>query len=277
MKYINGTLICVFAVIFMAGCKQQTTAQISQNNYHSLHLKDSVFENVIEIENKNLEQINSNYLVNVSIPKNNKLPVIFVSARVPLDLLSSLYPEFPKLIVITPNWFYYDKVSKNSFLTKSSEPIASAVIYDFDRQNGTIKKDSLVLMGKFPEMKIIEKPIISSNQKEIYYTESYGSACCPRDQQWDNKPRLKDFITLFEKENKVTITDTYKKRRGKEGEAIYYYPLKDLPNNLKLKFILEREYARIINRDTKNRYEIKKIFCPYIIEIEDGLVNTKFQ
>lgn len=277
MKYINGTLICVFAVIFMVGCKQQTTAQVSQNNYHSLHLKDSVFENVIEIEDKNIEQINSNYLINVSIPKSNKLPVIFVSARVPLDLLSSLYPEFPKLIVITPNWIYYDKVSKNSFLTKCAEPMASAVIYDFDRQNGTIKKDSLVLMGKFPEMKIIDKPIISSNQIEIYYTESYGSACCPRDQQWDNKPVLKDFITLFEKKNKVTITDTYKKRRGKEGEAIYYYPLKDLPNNLKLKFILEREYARIINRETKNRYEIKKIFCPYIIEIEDGLVNTKFQ
>jgi hypothetical protein len=55
---------------------------------------------------------------------------------------------------------------------------------------------------------------------------------------------------------------------GKEGEAIYYYTLKGLNDTQRLKFIVERNYSRIINRQTKELIKRAKIFTPTVLKID---------
>lgn len=96
----------------------------------------------------------TDYIFNVSIPKSEKIPILFVSARVPLKILSEIYPEFLQLIVITPNWTYYDEVANQiPSDVGCAEPLASSIIYEFNRENGKFQKDSLIIMGGFPVMK----------------------------------------------------------------------------------------------------------------------------
>ncbi|MFB9077964.1 hypothetical protein ACFFWB_11215 [Flavobacterium procerum] len=262
-------------MIFLSlqSCAQKTDKLKSEKLYHSEKIKDSIFENVIEITGRNIESNGIDYLFNVSISKNIKTPILFISERVPLKLLPTIYPEFSKLIVVVPNWTYYDEVSQNQPKGGCAEPMASSIIYEFNSENGKLQKDSLVIMGGFPEMKMAKRTTLSNTEIEIFYTESYGSSCCPKDLQWDNKPTREEFIDYFEKENNVKIKNTYYESRGKEGEAIFYYPLKELPNNLILKFILERDFYRIINRHTKDIIKIPKIYTPSVIDISSNRIK----
>lgn len=122
---------------------------VQKNTFHSERIRDTIFENVIEIDDKNVILNKTDYHFNVSIPKSEKTPVIFVSAKVPLEVLADIYPELPNLIVIAPNWNFYEENSKH---TGCHEPIASSVIYEFNRENGKQMKDSIVIMGGFPKM-----------------------------------------------------------------------------------------------------------------------------
>ncbi len=237
---------------------------------YAQNIIDAIFENVIEIRDNNVITNGIDYLFTLSIPKTNTTPVIFISKEIPSYLLSDIYPEFSKIIVVTPNWKYYRESSgrrlSKGVLSVEFEPIASSVIYEFQRKNGISKKDSLVLMGYFPEMKFTEADKLNKDEMEVYYKEDYGSTCCPRDPQWDNDTSREEFITYFEKFNNVKITDTYVKSGGKEGEASYYYTLNGLSDELKLSFILERNYYRIINRAARKIRKIPKIYTPTIID-----------
>ncbi|UIR57338.1 hypothetical protein LZQ00_05850 [Sphingobacterium sp. SRCM116780] len=249
-------------------CSQGKIVENPKNNYHSNTIRDSVFDHVIEISDDHVDRYGENFLFNRSIPKTDEIPVIFIQTQVPLQLLPTIYPEFPKIIVIVPNWAYYSEIS-NQKLSKGiacAEPMASAIIYEFNREQGTLLKDSIVIMGGFPKMNYAQPYKMKDNQKEIYYAESYGSVCCPRDQQLDNKPTREEFITDFEKENNVKIIDSYKELRGKEGEVAYFYTLKGLSNKLKLKFILDRNFYRIINRKNKDIITRPRIYTPTIID-----------
>lgn len=97
---------------------------------------------------------NDKYLFNVEIPKSEEIPVLFVSARIPLEILSGIYPDFPKLIVIAPNWNLYDEVAKQMPSDIGcAEPRTSTVIYEFNRESKTLLKDSIIVMDTFPEMR----------------------------------------------------------------------------------------------------------------------------
>lgn len=243
------------------------------NFCYSQKISDKYFENVIEITDKNVVTNGSDFLFDVAIPEESKIPVLFVSAKVQQKLLSGIYPEFSRIIVVSPNWNYYDEISKQKLPEGviCAEPIASSVIYEFKRQNGKTLKDSLVLMGNFPEMKIVSTPKIKANQTLIYFTERFGSRCCPKDLQWENSPKREEFIANFEIENKTKIGNTYVKYTGKEGESNYYYTLNKLSNELKLRFILERNFYRIVNRHLKDIIKYPRILTPTILDVNSKL------
>lgn len=243
------------------------------NFCYSQKISDKYFENVIEITDKNVVTNGSDFLFDVAIPEESKTQVLFVSAKVSQKLLSGIYPEFSRIIVVSPNWNYYDEISKQK-LPKGvicAEPMASSVIYEFKRENGKILKDSLVLMGSFPEMKIVSLPKIKPNQTLVYFTERFGSKCCPKDLQWENSPKREEFIADFESENKTKIGNTYVRYTGKEGESNYYYTLNKLSNELKLRFILERNFYRIVNRHLKDIIKYPRIFTPTILDVNSKL------
>jgi hypothetical protein len=244
------------------------------NNFcYSQKISDKYFENVIEITDKNVVTNGSDFLFDVAISDDSKTPIVFVSAKVSQKLLLGIYPEFSRIIVISPNWNYYNENSKQKLPEGviCAEPIASSVIYEFKRQNGKTLKDSLVLMGDFPKMKIVSPPKIKANQTLLYFTEKFGSRCCPKDLQWENSPKREEFIVNFESENKVKIGNTYVEYTGKEGESNYYYTLNRLSNESKLRFILERNFYRIVNRNLKDIIKYPRIFTPTILEVTTKL------
>ncbi|MDR6969614.1 hypothetical protein J2X31_003647 [Flavobacterium arsenatis] len=274
MKPIFYIFFTLFIILSNLACAQKTDKVQNENTYHSEMIRDSIFENVIQIIDNNVATNGIDYIFDVSISKNTQVPVLFIQTKVPLNLLPTIYPEFSKIIVITPNWTYYAEVSGNQPKgVDCAEPMASSIVYEFNRENGKLQKDSLVIKGGngFPEMKFSEYNQLKNNEIKIYYTESYGSDCCPRDQQLDNKPTREEFISFFEKENKVKITDTYAEMRGKEGEVNFYYTLNQLSNHLKLKFILERDFYRIINRHTKDIIKTPQIYTPKTITLHNKI------
>lgn len=240
---------------------------------YSQKISDKYFENVIEITDKNVVTNKSDFLFDVAIPNDSKTPVVFVSAKVEQKLLSGIYPEFSKIIVISPNWNFYEENSKQKLPEGviCAEPMASSVIYEFKRENGKTLIDSLVLMGNFPEMKIVSPPKTTANQALVYFTERFGSKCCPKDLQWENAPKREEFIANFESENKTKIGNTYVEYTGKEGESNYYYTLNKLSNELKLRFILERNFYRIVNRHLKDIIKYPRIFTPTILDVNSKL------
>lgn len=217
---------------------------------YSQNIKDGTFKNVIKITDSDITTNGKDYLFHISIHDTVKTPAIFVQAKVPIKLLRDIYPTFSKIIVIVPNWTYYAEVSKQDKNIKCAEPITSSIIFEFKRENGKITEDSLVLNGKFPKMEFAFKDKLENNQIEIFFEEEFGYVCCPRDQQLDNKPTREEFISKFESNNKVKLIDTYSESYGEEGEVKYLYTLNGIPNNLKLSFILGREYSLILNRKT---------------------------
>jgi hypothetical protein len=242
-----------------------------EKHFNISNINDTVFKNVIGITDSNVATNGKDYLFDISISKTIKVPVIYVEAEVPLNLLPHIYPKFSRIIVISPNWKYHQELSTQK-LPKGmcAEPMTSSIIYEFRRENNIVKKDSLVLMGDFPKMEFANKSKPETYKMEVYFSESYGSACCPR----DNRPSRDEFIAHFEKINKIKITDTYREPHGKEGEAFYYYSLKGLSNKLKLNFILERTFSRIINRHLKDLMIKPKIYTPTILQVNNRMKRT---
>lgn len=262
------TFLTLTFVLHCFGQKKEIESQSLMTTFCLEKIRDSIFENVIKITDNDVVSDGINYLFTTPIPKSIELPIIFVQTEVPVGLLSSIYPEFQKLTVITPNWNYYKKISNGKLPNGiiCAEPMASSVIYEFNREKDKFSKDSLVIMGGFPDMKFEEKYKLNDHEAEIYYSEYYGSICCPTDLQYSNTPTREDFIKFFERENNTEITDTYIEQIGDEGESKYHYTLNNLADFLRIKFILERGFYRTIDRENKEIITIPQIYTPFILE-----------
>jgi len=257
------------------GCAQKSDKPDTAKNptvvnmFHSEIIRDSVFTDVIEITDRDLVTNGRDYLFTKSIPKETKIPVVFISAAVPINLLSTIYPEFKSIIVITPNWTYYNEALQSQPGGVCAEPSASSVIYEFKRENGKVMKDSIVNLSGFPEMKYGKNHQLKTKERLIYFSEIYGSVCCPKDPQWDNSQTREEFVKRFESDNQIKIGGTYINPQGDEGEAEFYYSLVQLSNNLRLKFIKERTYSRILNKETKKIKNLPGIYTPFILHIDN--------
>lgn len=156
----------ILTLIWLSCGRQQPQATgahaLSQSGdtgrFYSERIRDTAFEDVIELTDNDVVTDGANYTFKASIPRSSETPVLFVLAKVPLSILSGIYPEFPRLIVIAPNWNYYDEVSRQRRNDLARVELrTSAVVYEFNRENGTLQTDSVVVMGRFPEMKFVPK------------------------------------------------------------------------------------------------------------------------
>ena len=152
--------IVLFVIAFVAiACSQKQTKSGKKgtpevHSFHSEKIRDSIFENVIEITEKDFVKNGASYTFNINIPKSAQTPVLFIPDRVPLEVLPGIYPELKSLIVITPNWTFYDETFDNLPAgVVGAEPMASSVVYEFNRENGKTRKDSIVIVSGFPKMK----------------------------------------------------------------------------------------------------------------------------
>lgn len=243
-------------------------AQQGENEAVSINISDTTYKNVLEITDNDVVTDGKNFLFTRMISRKMDIPVVFVSARVPLDLLTGIYPEFRRITVITPNWEYYDEVARDSPV---GEPIASSVVYLFYRVNETVIKDSLVIMGGFPKMEFAGNPVREKNLLKVYYREGYGSSCCPRNPGWDLKPGINEFTMDFQAKNKIQIAGTYAACVGKEGEVNYYYEFKGLSDQLKLKFIVDRASLLSNGNRLKKTNLIRGIYTPVEVMINERM------
>jgi len=260
---------CVKLTLVSLGMLAGTScARQVENQAVSTNIPDTTYKNVLEITDNDVVTDGKNFLFTRMISGKMDIPVVFVSTRVPLDLLTGIYPEFRRLTVITPNWKYYDEVSRDSPV---GEPIASSIVYQLNRENEAVIKDSLVIMGGFPKMEFAGKPVREKKLMKVYYREGYGSSCCPRDPKWDLKPGIKEFTMDFQTKNKVKITGTYSEFAGKEGEVNYYYKFKGLSDQLKLKFIVDRVSLLSNDNHLKKTDVIRSIYTPVEVLINERM------
>lgn len=132
---------------------------------YSQDIRDELFKNVIRISDNDFKINGQDFSIDFSIPDTIKSPVIFIQSRVPLNLLPKIYPEFSRIIIITPNWTYYDEISNQQLSEDIDciEPMVSSIIYEIKRKNNKTEKDSIVLMGTFPQMEFVDKSQLKRN------------------------------------------------------------------------------------------------------------------
>ena len=109
----------------------------------------------------------------------------------------------------------------------------------------------------------------------MYYTDGFGSRCCPKDPKWEMKGRLSEFIAAFEKRNHVKIGDVYKKITGKEGEHILYFTLSTLNTEQKLLFLQEVQSCYFLTKKTKDIKIASQVFIPFLVHKEGLKLQPK--
>lgn len=242
-------------------------------------LSDKAFKNVIEIEcsrdlgipkgvicrdfynyQKPIPQ--THLLVDIAIPPSQKTPVVSILPEISPENFEYLFPEFQQIIFITPN-----HTLNRQKEGKKGEPPVSSVVYFQTREN-IIKTDKKVFENNYPEMSYNETDWSKHQEKgyiKVYYTESYGSSCCPRDPKW-KMTSVEESVKKFEKKFGKKI-HYHQKNNGKEGEKIFYYTLEGLSKNEKLEFILERKMIDFLASPyTKNKQFPQQIFTPYWVK-----------
>lgn len=163
MKIIK-TVIGIGILVFLSDCDKiqkvslkpspKLQPGVSFSKTHSTEkpsVTDSVFTNVTWVEDKDMTRKKDTLIFTKKI--NSQKPVIFIQDRVPLKALPWIYPEFPRIIVITPNWTQYEQVAASAPEGGCAEPSPSTVVYEFLRKDGRVIKDSVIWQCEFPTFK----------------------------------------------------------------------------------------------------------------------------
>jgi len=202
------------------------------------NVSDSVFTNVVKIEDKNITKYGDKMPIDVSIPTDIEVPIIFfdisIKNKIPRNLLLELYfYEYNVIMFIAPNW--ESSIGENN--------IKTFTIYKLDRGRGENRRlngqwlgpllDSLNLQKNFLELHFADMKL-KDEEVDIYYQVGYGSRCCPRDKNWDNYESNQEFLKKYIDK----IGDGYRIVLGREGEHITYYTLAGTAQE-KLKFLAD--------------------------------------
>ncbi|MCL1668140.1 hypothetical protein M2T82_08715 [Elizabethkingia ursingii] len=231
------------------------------------------YEHVVMIKDNHIAKLGINYLVDIPIQeKPDSVYVFFLDADIPLERLkkpNSFYPFINEFIIIIPDREYYHRVAEDASKKGIQlEPVETNNYYHITRNSGEIKVDSLHISGNSnPKINFII-PDTPKDMLQVYYTDSYGSVCCPRDPKWDSEQDDASFIKEYEQNKKVKISDTYRQNNGKEGEHAIYYTLSGLTSLQRLDFILEKISQRVVNKETKDIQFSARIFTPHFVKIE---------
>ena len=170
------------------------------------NISDTVFMNVIKIEDKNITKLGTRMLIDVSIPSDIKVPIVFfntsVTNEIPQDLLFKLYLDYDYIMFIVPDW----NVSKTLTIYK----------LDRGRRNGTGKKsvDSLNIQENFPKLQFADMTL-KDGEIDIYFATGCNLFI------YECSKSKREFL----KKNIDKIGDAYKLVHGYEGEHTIYCTL----------------------------------------------------
>ena len=228
---------------------------------------NTVFKDAVAIDNENVATNGFDYILNVvlEIPNQKELVIANNASMLPNKILfhSSLVNRFNSVTVISPDWVYYKAVSSIKDVN-CAEPSPSFRVYKIIKgpQNKISIDSTITYRGTFPTIEYRKSKETAQDKLLIYYTENWGSICCPKDPKWD---RIKE-IEAFKKQFRNYESKTYLKNRGKEGEHEYYYTLEKLELKDRLNFILK---SRSYDEKPNTKKLSPELYFPYYISNYD--------
>ena len=243
----------------------------------SQNWKDKVFDDVILIKDENVFQSGELILIDIPLKINSGESLIFYNAsHIPNKLFFDrkvFLPQIDEFTLISPDKEYYKSVREFANRIKGcAEPIKTDKFYFVKRDAAKWDSVSLnaenypVVTFKNLHTTIPEKSIVS------YYSEHFGSTCCPRDKKWNlfEKDNLASYSSLLQelKNENIVVKEVYSLSYGKEGEHLLFYPLKELSNEQKLIFIKKK--SSFFNENSTDY----KIFFPEIIDYPNLKLNS---
>jgi hypothetical protein len=253
---------------------------ILTNNYViAQSINDTIFKNVLLIQKEDVVKNIDDYLIDVVIDfDSKKTPLIFNDSRLSKDFFTNRMFEHKSIVLITPDWKFYEEVAEEANrMGGCIEPATTNIFYQRKYSENKPKADSIRISGNQPKVVFTQslKDLKTNDNIIFYHTESFGSSCCPRDPSWEIKGKLDEFITSFEKVNNVKLGDIYEEIRGKEGEHILYFTLSNLSTKQKLSFLEEVRYWKYIDRKLEDVEFEPQIFTPNSIKKESLKLMTE--
>lgn len=234
--------------------------------------KDKVFDQVILINDENVFRSGKLILINIPIKiDNRKELILFNASHLPNKLFfdkNVFLPRVNKFTLIAPDNEYYSSVAK--WATRMGgciEPVKKDKFYFVNRNE--IKWDSISLDSSDYPIVNFKNQQIAENEIVSYYSERFGSICCPRDKKRDYlKDNANAYFFQKLKDKGIAVKNNYSCCFGKEGEYSAFYPLKEFSVEQKLIFINNR--LEFLHEDTENY----RIFFPEIISYLNLQLNT---
>lgn len=231
------------------------------------------YDRVMNIEDRQVARLEGNYLLDLPLQfKRDSIAVFYLSAKIPIEFFkksSEFYPELQEFILIVPDWKFYSEVSKMASKNGMCvEPETTNYYFYIRREEDNVKVDSVRLGGFENPVIDFAKPTVPESLLTVYWKESYGSVCCPRDPMWDIADQDSSFIRSFEERNKFKVTaGRYIQKQGKEGENSIYYTLPGLTTAQRLQFLLEKHAQWRLNSEAKKMPHSTKLFTPQLQEM----------
>lgn len=215
------------------------------NNLFGQTIQDSVFNNVILINNTDVSTNGFHFLIDIPI-KAKKEPIVIVNNdfRIPAKSFFSrnsfLYGQ-NELILITTDWVFEKEIREREKREGIHIKAHQNKIYHIKRSGTGYEIDSLSIVMHDPRKPIkinFKNPELKEKEIKCFFQECYGSTCCPEDPSWKfEKERNKMRNNFNEKYNVNVYKNVYRQIKGKEGEHCDYYTLSDLTNEQKIEFL----------------------------------------
>jgi len=252
---------------------------LTYNSIIAQSINDSIFNNVILIDKKDVVKHQEDYLIDVVIDTElKKLPIIFNNSRLSKEFIENRLFKKQSIIIITPDWEFFNQVTEEA--TKMGGCIEQAttnIYYQKKHLENGITTDSIRISGEQPKLVFSQslKDSESNDTIVFYHTESFGSSCCPKDTSWDIKHKLDHYISTFEKENNTKIGAIYERVTGKEVEHMLYFTLSTLNKEQKLHFLKDIRYWRNIDQKLNTKTFKPQIFTPHEVKKEGLILVSK--
>lgn len=252
---------------------------IASQSLFSQTIRDRVFNDVIVIDENNSAG-RSNFILNFPLEIIPKKPLIIYNNNPNFPNKLFLKTEFLRHFLLKVNSFQlisddtalrkkqYAEMEKGKGCTKPQGP--AYFLYQATILNKKIVLDSLYIEPTDKEQPVLnfrKKQAIPENQILVYYTDAWGSVCCPKDPKWSSKKVItddrKEILTGFSFKN----AKTYLRNMGDEGEYSLYFTLDNFTLADKLKFILLMNKSSIVNRELKDisNFPNPQIYFPYYV------------
>lgn len=251
---------------------------VSQSSF-SQTIRDKVFNDVFVIDENNSAGT-SDFILNFPLEITPGKPLVIYNSNPNLpnklflktDFLRHFLLKVSNFQLITTNTAALKNIQTEMDGGKGcSKPLGPTYfLYQATLLNKRLVIDSLCIKPtekNQPIINIRKKQAIPKNQILVYYTDAWGSICCPKDPKWssrkviteDRKEKLSDFSFKDAK--------TYFRNMGEEGEYSIYFTLNNFTLSDKLKFILLMNKASIVNRELKeiSNFPNPQIYFPYYV------------